>query len=95
LVATARRAFGEVACTLRSVRCYSVLALFLLGFLLYNEGIQTVMSQASVFAREVLRMEPAELGLVVLMIQFVATPAALGVGWIADRAQRPCSAVAC
>ena len=29
-----------------------MLALFLLGFLLYNEGIQTVMSQASVFAQE-------------------------------------------
>ena len=71
--------------TLSRIRCYSVLALFLLGFLFYNEGIQTVMSQASVFAREVLKMEPGELGLVVLMVQFVATPAALGVGWIADR----------
>ena len=82
---TARVALGEVARTIRSVRSYSVLALFLLGFLLYNEGIQTVMSQASVFAREVLRMQPGELGMVVLMIQFVATPAALGVGWMADR----------
>ena len=40
--------------TLSRIRSYSVLALFLLGFLFYNEGIQTVMSQASVFAREVL-----------------------------------------
>jgi MFS transporter, UMF1 family len=84
-VQTARLALGEVAHTLRSVRCYSALALFLLGFLLFNEGIQTVMSQASVFAREVLRMQPGELGMVVLMIQFVATPAALGVGWLGDR----------
>jgi UMF1 family MFS transporter len=85
LAATARKALNEVMKTLRHVRCYSVLALFLLGFLFYNEGIQTVMNQASVFAREVLKMEPGELGLVVLMIQFVATPAAIGVGWIADR----------
>jgi MFS transporter, UMF1 family len=84
-IATARQALGEVFLTLSRVSSYSVLALFLLGFLFYNEGIQTVMSQASVFAREVLQMEPGELGLVVLMIQFVATPAALGVGWIADR----------
>lgn len=84
-VQTARLALREVAHTLRGIRAYSVLALFLLGFLLYNEGIQTVMSQASVFAREVLKMEPGELGMVVLMIQFVATPAALGVGWLADR----------
>lgn len=83
--ATARVAIGEVLQTLRGIRAYSVLALFLLGFLLYNEGIQTVMSQASVFAREVLKMTPGELGMVVLMIQFVATPAAIGVGWLGDR----------
>jgi MFS transporter, UMF1 family len=85
LAATAKNALGEVLRTLRNVRSYSVLALFLLDFLFYNEGIQTVMSQASVFAREVLRMTPSELGMVVLMIQFVATPAAIGVGWLADR----------
>ena len=83
--ATARVAIGEVLQTLRGIRAYSVLALFLLGFLLYNEGIQTVMSQASVFAREVLKMTPGELGMVVLMIQFVATPAAIAVGWLGDR----------
>ncbi len=83
--ATAQHAIGEVLHTLSRIRSYSVLALFLLGFLLYNEGIQTVMSQASVFAREKLSMTPGELGLVVLMIQFVATPAALGVGWLGDR----------
>jgi UMF1 family MFS transporter len=82
---TARVALREVGCTIRSVRCYSALALFLLGFLLFNEGIQTVMSQASVFAREKLGMEAGELGLVVLMIQFLATPAAIGVGWLGDR----------
>jgi MFS transporter, UMF1 family len=83
--AIAKNALAEVLRTLRNVRSYSVLALFLLGFLFYNEGIQTVMSQASVFAREVLNMTPSELGMVVLMIQFVATPAAIGVGWLADR----------
>jgi MFS transporter, UMF1 family len=83
--ATAQHAIREVLHTLSRIRSYSVLALFLLGFLLYNEGIQTVMSQASVFAREVLNMTPGELGMVVLMIQFVATPAALGVGWLGDR----------
>jgi UMF1 family MFS transporter len=83
-LATARHALAEVWATLAHIRSYSVLALFLLGFLLFNEGIQTVMSQASVFADKVLKMQPQELGMVVLMIQFMATPAALGVGWIAD-----------
>jgi MFS transporter, UMF1 family len=82
---TAQTALREVWHTLNNVRSYSVLSLFLLGFLIYNEGIQTVMSQAPVFADIVLKMKPQELILVVLMIQFVATPAALGVGWISDR----------
>ena len=42
----------------------------LLGFLLYNEGIQTVMSQARSLPAKSLKMEPAELAMVVLMIQF-------------------------
>lgn len=95
ITATARQAIAEVFSTLRHIRSYSILALFLLGFLFYNEGIQTVMSQASVFAREVLKMEPGELGLVVLMIQFVATPAAIGVGWIADRIGAKPTLLAC
>lgn len=83
---TAKTALLEVWHTLNNVRAYSVLSLFLLGFLVYNEGIQTVMSQASVFAkRPPLSMTPQELIMVVLMIQFVAFPAALGVGWISDR----------
>lgn len=83
---TAQTALREVWHTLNNVRSYSVLSLFLLGFLVYNEGIQTVMSQASVFAkRPPLLMTSDELILVVLMIQFVAFPAALGVGWISDR----------
>lgn len=84
VLATAAHALSEVWRTLSHIRSYSVLALFLLGFLFYNEGIQTIMSQASVFADKVLSMKPAELCQVVLMIQFVATPAAIGVGWIAD-----------
>jgi UMF1 family MFS transporter len=85
LLTTAGVAFREVLGTLRRIRSYSVLALFLLGFLLYNEGIQTVLSQSSVFAREVLKMTPPELAMVVLMIQFLAMPAAIGVGWLSDR----------
>jgi MFS transporter, UMF1 family len=95
LARTAQVAIGEVLRTLRSVRSYSVLAFFLLGFLLYNEGIQTVMSQATVFARTVLSMKAEELILVVLMIQFVATPAAFGVGWLADRLGAKTTLIGC
>ncbi|MBN1589954.1 MAG: MFS transporter [Pirellulales bacterium] len=77
-------ALAEVGRTLRSVRHYRTLGWFLLGFLLYNDGIQTVISQASPFAKEVLSFEPEELIGLVLMIQFVALPGAMVVGHLAD-----------
>ena len=81
----AREAFGEVFHTLRNVRRFRTLSIFLAGYLLYNEGINTVLTQASVFADRVLAMSPMELAQVVLLIQFAAFPGALLVGWFADR----------
>ncbi|HEV3344331.1 MAG TPA: MFS transporter [Pirellulales bacterium] len=86
----ARIAFGNVGHTLKHIRSYRMLTIFMLGFLVYNDGVQTVISQASVFADERLKMGPAELGGVILMIQFIALPGALAVGWLGDRVgQKP------
>jgi len=85
-----REALGEVGSTLRNIRRYQMLALFLLGFLFYNDGVQTVITQASTFALEDLQFELSELVLVILAIQFVALPGAMAVGWLADRfGQKP------
>lgn len=81
----ASEAFGEVWHTLRSVRRYRTLTIFLLGYLFYNECINTVLTQASVFAERLLKMDLKELSLVVLLIQFAAFPGALFIGWLADR----------
>jgi len=72
LSGAARTAMREVSRTLRHVRTYHMLTIFLLGFLFYNDGVQTIISQASVFAKQALEMKPDELVLLVLMIQFVA-----------------------
>ncbi len=80
----ARQAVGEVWTTLTHLRRYRMLVIFLVGFLIYNDGVQTMITQASVFATDVLTMETAELVSVILMIQFVALPGALIVGWSAD-----------
>ena len=85
ITAAARNAFREVFQTLRHVRRYQMLTLFLIGFLFYNDGVQTVISQASVFAGKALQMESGELALLVLMIQFVAAPGALLVGKLSDK----------
>ena len=93
--AAARVALGEVRRTLTRIRQFRMLAIFLLGFLIFNDGVQTVISQASVFGVKVLKMETPELLQVILMIQFVALPGALAVGWLADRIGQKRALVAC
>ncbi len=85
IVATARQGFSEVGKTLRNIRSYRMLSIFLLGFLIFNDGVQTVISQASLFAEQKFDMKIADLAQVFLMIQFIALPGALFVGWVADR----------
>ncbi|MGD9723564.1 MAG: MFS transporter [Pirellulales bacterium] len=90
LLATGKQALADVWSTLRHLRRYRMLVIFLVGFLIYNDGVQTMITQASVFATDVLDMQTSELGGVILMIQFVALPGALTVGWLADRiGQKP------
>lgn len=83
-IQTATHAVREVKRTLVNVRRYPILAIFLVAFLIYNDGVQTVISQASVFAIDALEMATSELILVVLMIQFLALPGAWTVGRLAD-----------
>jgi UMF1 family MFS transporter len=65
-------------------------ARYLLSYLIFNDGIQTVIGVASVFAaakitRGGLEMPTARLTLLVLMIQFVGFLGALFFGWLAGR----------
>ncbi len=68
--------FKEVRETLWSLRSNVPLAFFLLSFLLYNDGIQTIISQASTFALQELEFAESDLMAVILMIQFLALPGA-------------------
>ncbi|MCF6291583.1 MAG: MFS transporter [Desulfobacterales bacterium] len=61
------------------------LLLFLIAFLFYNDGIQTIIVVASIFAREELRMSQGAILGCYLMIQFVAMPGTLLFGRLAER----------
>ena len=58
---------------------------YLAAYLLYNDGIQTVISVSAIFAANELGMGSTQLILVILMIQFVAFLGALGFNWIASK----------
>jgi UMF1 family MFS transporter len=81
----ARRAIRDVRRTIGNVRRYGMLALFLVAFLFFNEGIQTVINQASVFAEKAVGFEQEELVQLVLVFQFICFPGAMLVGRLADR----------
>jgi UMF1 family MFS transporter len=85
LVAAGVGGLKQVVGTLGSVRRFPMLFIFLVAFLVYNDGVQTVITQAGPFAQEAFNITAEDLMLVVLMIQFVALPGALGVGWISER----------
>jgi UMF1 family MFS transporter len=57
---------------------------YLAAYLLYNDGIQTVISVATIFAAQELKMSWTSLALLILMIQFVAFGGAHGFNAMAE-----------
>lgn len=77
-------AFRRTLRTLREVRRYPEMAKFLAAYLLYNDGIETVIFMASIFAAEELGMKQGEIIQCFLMIQGVAFVGSLVFGRLAD-----------
>jgi UMF1 family MFS transporter len=66
-------------------RDYPMTFRYLLAYLIYNDGVLTVIAVATSFAADELGAEAQTLLLLVLMIQFVAMPGAVGFGRLAER----------
>jgi UMF1 family MFS transporter len=69
--------------TTRRVGRFRHLVLFLLAFMLYNDGIQTVINMATIYGTEELKFTPTVLLLTLLIIQAIATLGALLFGRVA------------
>lgn len=78
--------FRQVFHTLREMATkYPATLRYLIAYLIYNDGIQTVIVVAASFASEVLGVADQNLLLLVLLIQFIAFGGALFFGYLARR----------
>lgn len=77
--------FRQLAQTLGRLRRAPATLMFLAAYLLFNDGVQTVISQSAIFADRELRMPQDVIVIAVLTVQLVAVGGALLLGWIAVR----------
>ena len=80
-----KASFGQLWATLRDLRRYPVTLTFLIAYLFYNDGIQTVIYAASVYGEKQLGFEKSTVLLAFLVVQFVGIAGALGFARVARR----------
>jgi UMF1 family MFS transporter len=78
-----RGSLAQLARTFAELRRYPQTLLFLLAYLFYNDGIQTVITSSSLYGAEQLRLSQSQLITTVLLVQFVAFGGALLFGRLA------------
>ncbi len=79
------RSFGQLISTVRDMKNYPMTLTFLLAYLFYNDGIQTVIYAASTYGEKQLGFETSVLIATILLIQFVAYGGALFFGRLAAK----------
>ena len=82
---TVQAGFAQLRSTLRDLRARPVTLTFLIAFLIYNDGVQTVITLSATYATEELRLGQSVVIGAVLLVQFVAFGGALLLGRLAER----------
>ena len=77
--------FGRLARTFREIRRYRQLFLYLIAFLIYADGINTVVIFSGIFAAQVLGFSPGDLIIYFLITQVTAGLGSYGFGILTDR----------
>jgi UMF1 family MFS transporter len=78
-----QRSFGQLFTTLKEMRAFPMTLTFLIAYLFYNDGIQTVIYAASTYGSKQLGFGDSVLIATILLIQFVAFGGALFFGRLA------------
>ncbi|MHC5256811.1 MFS transporter [Streptomyces sp. UC4497] len=73
----------QLLATVKDMRRHPLTLSFLLAYLVYNDGVQTVISQASVYGSEELGLDQSTLIVAVLLVQLLAVAGALAMGRLA------------
>ena len=76
--------FSRVAATLKEIRGHPDLFLFLLAFLVYNDGVVTIVSMATTFGSDV-GIEDGQMIGALVMVQFLGIPFTFAFGQFAAR----------
>ena len=84
-LAYARLGIDRTWRTTRQLIGFPHLLLFVVAFLFYNDGVQTVIKITPVFASETLDLSTTTIAAVFVVIQIVAFFGALAFGWLAGR----------
>lgn len=85
VVDSTKMALGEVKATLSDIKSFRTLFFYMLAYFCFIDGINSVTALAGVFGIVVLGLTTTGLILTILIIQFVAAPAAIGFTKLADR----------
>ncbi len=80
-----RLAVAQLVETFREIGKFRVVVVYLAAFLLFNDGVQTVISIAGAFAADTLGIPLAFNMMTILLIQFVAAGGAMVFAWLAGR----------
>lgn len=80
-----RGALAQVRTTITSVRAYRNIAIFLLAYLLYTDALDTTVHFTGIYTRRVLDFTPDDNVRLFLVLNVIAAPGALVLGWLADR----------
>jgi MFS transporter, UMF1 family len=77
-----RRAFAQLRSTIGALRTYRQAGWMLLAFLVYNEGIGTIIKMAAIYGAEI-GLDPSAMIASILIVQFVGIPCTVLFGTLA------------
>ncbi len=77
-------AYGQVWQTAREIKKFKVLAMFLIAYLLFYDGVNTIASMASAFGESVLRIDQSMNIMLLLTVNIVAIPMTFVFGKLAN-----------